>query len=43
MAKAVMPYPTFGEINKRAAICYYTGHATKPWLRSVISLMARFG
>ncbi len=43
LAGAVLPYPTLGEINKRAAITYYAGLATKPLVRTVIRLLARFG
>lgn len=42
-ADAVFPYPTLGEINKRAAISYYADLATKPWVRRVIRLLAYFG
>ena len=42
-ADVVFPYPTLGEINKRAAITYYAGLATKPWMRNVIRLLGKFG
>jgi pyruvate/2-oxoglutarate dehydrogenase complex dihydrolipoamide dehydrogenase (E3) component len=42
-AGAVFPYPTLGEVNKRASISYYAGLASKPLVRRVISLLAKFG
>lgn len=43
MTAWISPYPTFSEINKRAAIRYYAAAAGKPIVRKIISLLARFG
>lgn len=43
MAGVVLPYPTLGEAGKRAAITYYQGLATKPWLRKLIGILKIFG
>ena len=40
IASMVAPYPTFGEINRRVSINYFSGLATKPWLRCVIRLLS---
>lgn len=39
----VPPYPTMSEIGKRAAVSYYAPMAQKPWVRSLVGLMRRFG
>ncbi|MGH6853930.1 MAG: dihydrolipoyl dehydrogenase family protein [Aestuariivirga sp.] len=39
----VCPYPTRGEANRRAALKYFSGLATNPWVRSVIDLVGRLG
>jgi pyruvate/2-oxoglutarate dehydrogenase complex dihydrolipoamide dehydrogenase (E3) component len=39
----VSPYPTFSEVNKRAAFRYYATAATSPVLRKAISLLAKLG
>jgi pyruvate/2-oxoglutarate dehydrogenase complex dihydrolipoamide dehydrogenase (E3) component len=36
----VAPYPTFGEINRRVAVNYFSGLATNPWVRRVIRLLS---
>jgi pyruvate/2-oxoglutarate dehydrogenase complex dihydrolipoamide dehydrogenase (E3) component len=38
-----VPYPVFGDANKRAALGYYGALASNPWVRRVINLMGRFG
>jgi pyruvate/2-oxoglutarate dehydrogenase complex dihydrolipoamide dehydrogenase (E3) component len=43
MTGFVAPYPTLGEINKRAAYGYYTPSLRNPWLRRAIRFLARFG
>ncbi|MGE0700992.1 MAG: NAD(P)/FAD-dependent oxidoreductase [Hyphomicrobiaceae bacterium] len=43
MTQWVSPYPTLGEVNKRAALRYYASKAGNPLVRGVISLLARFG
>jgi pyruvate/2-oxoglutarate dehydrogenase complex dihydrolipoamide dehydrogenase (E3) component len=40
IAGMVAPYPTFGDINRRVAINYFSGLATNPWLRRVIRLLS---
>jgi pyruvate/2-oxoglutarate dehydrogenase complex dihydrolipoamide dehydrogenase (E3) component len=39
----ISPYPSFSEINKRAAFRYYATAATKPLLRTAIGLLAKLG
>lgn len=39
----VVPYPTFGEIGKRAAITYFTPHLTSPFVRRIIGWLRRLG
>ncbi len=43
MARVVLPYPTWGEINRRAALEYYTTLAQRSWVRRTIGVLARFG
>ena len=43
MASMVAPYPTLGEASRRAAVAYYSGLASNPWIRRVIGLVRRFG
>lgn len=43
MAQWVSPYPTFGEINKRAALSYYALMAGNPFVRKVVGFLRRFG
>jgi pyruvate/2-oxoglutarate dehydrogenase complex dihydrolipoamide dehydrogenase (E3) component len=42
-ADTVMPYPTLSETSKRAAVTYYSGLASKPWVRRVVGLLAKLG
>jgi pyruvate/2-oxoglutarate dehydrogenase complex dihydrolipoamide dehydrogenase (E3) component len=39
----VLPYPTLGEVGKRAALSYYNSSLTNPWVRRIISFLRRFG
>jgi pyruvate/2-oxoglutarate dehydrogenase complex dihydrolipoamide dehydrogenase (E3) component len=39
MVSPVLPYPTRGEANRRAAITYFADYATNPWVRRVIGVM----
>jgi len=39
----VVPYPTLGEISKRAAITFFTPGLTSPFVRRIIALLRRFG
>ncbi len=43
MTGYVVPYPTLGEISKRAAYGYYTSSLGKPWLRWLIKMLAKLG
>lgn len=43
MTQWVSPYPTLGEVNKRAALRYYASKAGSPLVRSVISFLSRLG
>jgi pyruvate/2-oxoglutarate dehydrogenase complex dihydrolipoamide dehydrogenase (E3) component len=42
-ANLVLPYPTFAEAGKRAAITNYAGLAQKPWLRRVLGILKLLG
>lgn len=39
----ISPYPTLSEINKRAAIRYYATAASHPFVRKVVSMLAKLG
>jgi pyruvate/2-oxoglutarate dehydrogenase complex dihydrolipoamide dehydrogenase (E3) component len=43
IATTVLPYPTLGEIGKRAAITRYTGSLTSPMVRRIIAWLRRLG
>ncbi len=43
VAGYIPPYPTMAEIGKRAATTYYTPFTRKPWLRSLIAFLRKFG
>jgi pyruvate/2-oxoglutarate dehydrogenase complex dihydrolipoamide dehydrogenase (E3) component len=42
-AEVVMPYPTLSEIGKRAAVTYFSGSLTKPFVQRIIGALRRFG
>jgi pyruvate/2-oxoglutarate dehydrogenase complex dihydrolipoamide dehydrogenase (E3) component len=42
-AQSVLPYPTLGEIGKRAAMAYFAPAAGSPWVRRLIALLRQFG
>jgi pyruvate/2-oxoglutarate dehydrogenase complex dihydrolipoamide dehydrogenase (E3) component len=42
-AGMVVPYPTFAEIGKRAAITYFAASLTSPFVRRIIAWLRRFG
>ena len=42
-AEVVMPYPTLAEIGKRAAITYFSGGLTNPFVQRIIRALRRFG
>ncbi len=39
----VLPYPTLSEINKRAAFRYYAMAASSPFVRKIVSMLAKLG
>ena len=43
MTEWISPYPTLGEINKRAAYRYYATAASNPLVRKLIGLFAKLG
>jgi pyruvate/2-oxoglutarate dehydrogenase complex dihydrolipoamide dehydrogenase (E3) component len=43
MVDWIPPYPTFGEINKRAAQSYYAREPSSPRVRKIIGFLAKFG
>ena len=43
IANMVLPYPTLGEVGKRAAVTYYAGLAQKPMIRRAIGFLKNFG
>ena len=43
MTSWISPYPTFSEINKRAATRYYVKAASNPMVRKAIGLLAKLG
>jgi pyruvate/2-oxoglutarate dehydrogenase complex dihydrolipoamide dehydrogenase (E3) component len=43
MTDWISPYPTLGEVNKRAAYRYYATAPSSPTLRKIIGFLAKFG
>jgi pyruvate/2-oxoglutarate dehydrogenase complex dihydrolipoamide dehydrogenase (E3) component len=43
IATTVLPYPTLGEIGKRATITFYTASLTSPMVRRIIAWLRRLG
>ncbi|MCV0429163.1 MAG: FAD-dependent oxidoreductase [Roseibium sp.] len=43
LAGFVAPYPTLGELVRRAAISYYAEIPKKTWLRGLIGILRKFG
>jgi pyruvate/2-oxoglutarate dehydrogenase complex dihydrolipoamide dehydrogenase (E3) component len=43
LARVVLPYPTLGEIGKRAALAYFVPALSHRWVQRVIAFMRRFG
>jgi len=41
MAEMVVPYPTFGEVNKRAAMMFFASAATNPMVRRIVRWLGR--
>jgi pyruvate/2-oxoglutarate dehydrogenase complex dihydrolipoamide dehydrogenase (E3) component len=42
-AELVVPYPTYSEIGRRAAISFFTPRLTGFWLRRILGFLRRFG
>lgn len=42
-ADIVVPYPTYTEIGKRAAVTFLTPRLTTNWVRRILNLLRRFG
>jgi pyruvate/2-oxoglutarate dehydrogenase complex dihydrolipoamide dehydrogenase (E3) component len=42
-AEIIVPYPTFTEIGKRAAITFFTPRLTTSWVKRLLNLLRRFG
>jgi len=42
-ADLVVPYPTYSEIGKRAAVTFFTPRLTSSWLRRILGLLRSFG
>ncbi len=43
MAGVIVPYPTYAEVGKRAAMTYFTRGLTSPSVRRIIGWLRRFG
>ncbi|MCC0007753.1 MAG: FAD-dependent oxidoreductase [Hyphomicrobiaceae bacterium] len=43
MTGYISPYPTLSEVNKRAAIKYFSAAPGNPWVRKVIGILAKLG
>ncbi|MFY9838762.1 MAG: FAD-dependent oxidoreductase [Xanthobacteraceae bacterium] len=43
LAGLIVPYPSFAEVGKRAAMTYFTGGLTSPLVRRIIGWLRRFG
>jgi len=43
MTQWISPYPTFSEVNKRAALTYYAQKAGSPAVRRLVGVLKRFG
>jgi pyruvate/2-oxoglutarate dehydrogenase complex dihydrolipoamide dehydrogenase (E3) component len=43
LAEIVMPYPTYSEVGKRAAISFFTPRLTTSWVRRLLKLMRCLG
>jgi len=41
MADVVVPYPTLGEINKRAAMMFFASAAANPTIRRIVRWISR--
>lgn len=43
LAGFIAPYPTLGELVRRAAVSYYKEAPGNPWVRRLVRLLGRFG
>ena len=43
IAGVIVPYPTYAEVGKRAAMTYFTRGLTSPLVRRIIGWLRRFG
>ena len=43
LAEIIVPYPTYTEIGKRAAITFFTPRLTTSWVRRLLNLLRWFG
>ena len=43
LANSIVPYPTFGEVSKRAAGSFYTPSLFSPRVRRLVRFLAKFG
>lgn len=43
LADVILPYPTLGEVSKRAAVSWYLPSLTNPWLKRVMRFVRLFG
>jgi pyruvate/2-oxoglutarate dehydrogenase complex dihydrolipoamide dehydrogenase (E3) component len=43
LAGLIVPYPSFAEVGKRAAMTYFNGGLTSPLVRRIIGWLRRFG
>ncbi|MCP4380305.1 MAG: FAD-dependent oxidoreductase [Hyphomicrobiales bacterium] len=43
IASMIAPYPTMGEISKRAAMSFYAEKLFSPWPRRIVKFLGRFG
>jgi len=43
LAGVIIPYPTYAEVGKRAAMTYFTRGLTSPMVRRIIGWLRRFG
>ena len=42
-AEIVVPYPTYMEVGKQAALTFFTPRLTTNWVRRITNLLRRFG
>jgi len=43
LAGLIVPYPSYAEVGKHAAMTYFTGRLTSPPVRRIIGWLRRFG